>query len=260
MASRADGLQDLEVASGYNSADADLVSSFYVPCLEVATKYDRAVGYFRSSVYLLVGVALSDFALRAGRMRLVCSPSLNERDLETMRNVISQPKVIDESLLAEIEGILRQPDNRPVVELLATLIRFGALEIRIAFRPGQAGIYHEKLGIFQTEADQLSFTGSSNETFLAWDVDGNHEGFETFGSWDAGDGRRRKTRIQSSRTRFGVDLKPCPPSSRSGLGARAPELPHSEREGWACSSRWVASSAWASEYARDAVAARGSKG
>ena len=69
-------LQELGPAFSYNSSEADLVGDFYVPCLEVADSYDRAVGYFRSSVYQLVGVALSGFALNGGHMRLVCSPGL----------------------------------------------------------------------------------------------------------------------------------------------------------------------------------------
>ena len=193
---RLSNLQDLDIALGYNSADADLVSVFYVPCLDVATRYDRAVGYFRSSVYHLVGVALSDFALRGGRMRLVCSPSLERHDLDTMlhvnleRSAASQDEVVSRRVATEIEEVLRHPENVPVVELLATLLRFDALDVRIAYRPSQTGIFHEKLGIFYSVDDQLSFTGSSNETFLAWDVEGNHEGFETFGSWDSRDSRR----------------------------------------------------------------------
>ena len=182
-------MEGLGLALGYNSGEADLVSDFYLPCLEVAERYDRAVGYFRSSIYHLVGVALSDFALRGGRMRLICSPGFTPADRASLEEVTSDGAV-SESLKREIEGILEHPENMPVLQLLATLIAYGALEIRISYRPHQVGIFHEKLGVFFSGSDVLSFAGSTNETFMAWDPSGNHEGFETFGSWDSGDARR----------------------------------------------------------------------
>jgi hypothetical protein len=60
------------------------VRDFYVPCLLNSTHYDRAVGYFRSSIYALVGEAMIEFADRGGRMRLVCSPDLEAEDIESI--------------------------------------------------------------------------------------------------------------------------------------------------------------------------------
>lgn len=185
----AESLEELGLALGYNSAEADLVSDFYLPCLEIATRYDRAVGYFRSSIYLLVGVALSDFALRGGQMRLICSPGFTAADRSALETASSE-EVASEAVRREIEGILSRPENLPVLELLATLVAYGSLHVQVSYRPKQIGIFHEKLGIFFTAKDQLSFTGSTNETFMAWDPGGNHEGFETFGTWDPADVRR----------------------------------------------------------------------
>lgn len=52
-------MEGLGLALGYNSGEADLISDFYLPCLEVAEKYDRAVGYFRSSTHLSMRSRLS---------------------------------------------------------------------------------------------------------------------------------------------------------------------------------------------------------
>jgi superfamily II DNA or RNA helicase len=188
-------LQELSPAFSYNSSEMDLVASFYVPCLEVSGAYDRAVGYFRSSIYQLIGIALSSFALNGGHMRLICSPGLTREDREVIDTVEVPEDIIARAIQRELDQLLRYPDNLSCLELLATLISCGALEIKIAYRPNEYGIFHEKIGIFHSPVDQLSFTGSANETFMAWDPKGNHEGFETFGSWDDTDRRRVERHI-----------------------------------------------------------------
>jgi superfamily II DNA or RNA helicase len=58
------------------------------------------------------------------------------------------------------------------------------LDLRVAFRPGVAGIYHDKVGIFaDDEGDRVSFDGSANESWSAWSEGGNHEAFHAFASW-----------------------------------------------------------------------------
>ena len=71
-----DDLSTLDLQLSYSSGQSDLLRDFYLPCLSRAVKYDRAAGFFRSSVFNLVGIVLSDFALRGGKMRLICSPPL----------------------------------------------------------------------------------------------------------------------------------------------------------------------------------------
>jgi len=77
-------LSDLELAGGYSTGTADLVKDFYVPCLDEAFRYDRAVGYFRSSLFILIGVAFSNYARRGGLIRLVCSPNLDPEDAKAV--------------------------------------------------------------------------------------------------------------------------------------------------------------------------------
>jgi superfamily II DNA or RNA helicase len=190
-------LEDLNIGLGYNSAATDLVSEFYVPCLDIANRYDRAVGFFRSTVYHLVGVALSDFALRGGKMRLVCSPSLTPQDRLVLHHASRQTAVdASGSLEGELQELSRHPENEAVLALLAAFLRHAVLEVRIAYRPEEAGIFHEKLGIFRSPYDTVTFTGSANETYLAWAPSGNHEGIEAFGSWDPSDDRRVRRHIE----------------------------------------------------------------
>lgn len=179
------GLDSLALDFEYASSRGDLIDEFYVPCLSIAERYDRAAGYFRSSLFVMVGVAISDFALRGGRMRLVCSPQLSERDRAGIEQGITWRDHLNVALVEELQRMLEVPDNRPVVELLATLVGMGTLEIRIAYKPGEVGIFHDKLGIFEDRiGHRVTFRGSSNETYSAWNREMNHEGFEVFQSWD----------------------------------------------------------------------------
>ena len=52
--------------------------------------------------------------------------------------------------------------------MLGTLIAQDILELRIAFRLTERGIFHDKVGIFTDEDDdRVAFTGSANETWSA---------------------------------------------------------------------------------------------
>jgi len=174
------GFRSLRLKRRYGAGD-DPLEEFYGPALAIASEYDRAVGYFRGTLLAIAGVALGGFAQRGGSMRLVCSPSLRAEDL----NAAVEPERELEGLLqAEIERIVQDPENQPLMKLLAALVSLGHLEIRIAAKPGGHGIYHEKVGILGDRAGNLvSFEGSSNETWAAWDRTANAEGFAVFASW-----------------------------------------------------------------------------
>ncbi len=64
------------------------------------------------------------------------------------------------------------------------MIAVGALDVRIAVRPDDQGIYHEKLGIFADDfGNKVSFLGSANETWKGWHERGNLEAIEVFCNW-----------------------------------------------------------------------------
>jgi superfamily II DNA or RNA helicase len=174
----------------------DLIRAFYVPCLSAATSYDRAVGYFRSSILLLASRAIADFAVRGGKIRLVCSPELDPRDIEGLSRGYESRTQLGEALNRIIDLAIRDSEARGLIEFLATLVAVDALTLKIAFRPGAAGIFHDKIGIFtDSEHNQVSFRGSLNETFNGWHATGNHESFDVFCSWTL-DGVRVAEHVQ----------------------------------------------------------------
>lgn len=188
-------LSDTAMGLGYASGDDDLVRDFYVPCLAAASSYSRAVGYFRSTLYVLVGLAFSDFAKRGGKVRLVCSPHLSPEDINALDAAYEERDVIGLRTLEEVRLMLADATARPVTEFLATLVAAGVLDLRIAYKPSKSGIFHQKLGVFEDAAgNRISFNGSANETYSAWDVDSNSESFEVFRSWQGGNEGERVAR------------------------------------------------------------------
>ena len=222
-------LNDLHPKRRYGGGRDNLLTDFYTPCLAAATRYDRAVGYFRATLLAIAGMAFGDFAARGGRARVVCSPSLNEEDARAVIKGTQQRGDIDSSLKRELESLVSDPRNRPFLAFLGALVALGVVEIKVARRTGASGIYHEKIGIFgDSVGNTLSFEGSSNETWSAWDPSGNVEGFSVFASWRSAD---QAAYTQNHRDYFktlwnneipDLDVMPLPQAVQDELVSYAP--------------------------------------
>jgi superfamily II DNA or RNA helicase len=182
------GLAAIELQTEYRTGEADLIRDFFRPCLSSANGYDRAVGFFRSSVFTLTGEEVLEFARKGGTIRLVCSPSLTEEDFNALSSGYERrADIVASAVGREVDSLLGSVDLRFGAETLATFIVLGVVEIRIAIRPQGCGIYHEKIGIFSDEfGNYVSFRGSSNESWAGWHERGNLESFDVFCSWRAG--------------------------------------------------------------------------
>ena len=178
----------LDLTTEYRSLKEDPVREFYRPCLLNAISYKRAVGYFRSTVYNVIGASLIEFARRGGRAELICSPELSEEDIDSIAlGYARKSKVVGDSLFQQIEELLAAEETGFNTRVLATLVSVGALEIKIAVRADRKGLYHEKIGVFSDGiGNTVSFKGSANETWSGWHRQGNFESIEVFCSWRGG--------------------------------------------------------------------------
>lgn len=160
-------LSELNLQTRYRSREDDLLGDFYLPCLRRAVAYDRAVGYFTSGALSLAAPALPPFVEAGGRMRLVVSPQLTERDAEAM---LAGHEAREEAVAAALDRELTRSLPDPVAETLSCLswlIAKGRLEVRVALlaEETQPGIYHEKIGVFRDAAGtRVAFQGSANES------------------------------------------------------------------------------------------------
>lgn len=179
------GLASLTLQTEYRTGSSDPIKGLYIPCLSQSILYKRAVGYFRSSVYLIAGAAIIDFAQRGGKIKLICSPELDADDIETIRaGYLERTEVASDRIIDEIDRLIADPSTKYQIRVLATLVAVGSLEIQIAIREPSQGLYHEKIGVFIDEAhNRVSFIGSANESWSGWHPQGNFESIEVFCSW-----------------------------------------------------------------------------
>jgi superfamily II DNA or RNA helicase len=183
----------LDFAPDYSTSGSGLLNEFLIPALENAISYDRAAGYFASSVLALVPIALSDFALRGGKIRLLCSPNLSEEDalalLDLPRDL--QPSPVEIAALALKELLAASPIQSAAARCLRALLDAGVMEIKFATPRYGGGLFHDKMGIFSdVRDDRIVFVGSANETAAAWSGHMNHEQIVVFREWRPEDSAR----------------------------------------------------------------------
>ncbi len=185
-----DQLSDLPLKTNYRKGEDDIAKDFYLPCMARASRYDRAVGFFSSAIYVIAWPVLKDFVQRGGTMRLICSPVLTDEDVEAISDGYSARKA-DEAAAAlakQIRDMLDTPYLYKPTKVLASLVAIGVIDIRIAFMPRASHhrrIFHEKLGLFRDNlGNVVDFKGSMNETWAGLSADGNLESIDVFLSWE----------------------------------------------------------------------------
>lgn len=181
-------LSVLNLVTEYRSLKENPVREFYRPCLLNSISYRRAVGYFRSTVYSVIGTSVVEFARRGGRTKLICSPELSGDDINSIAlGYARRSEVIRDQLFQEIEKLMADDEAVFNTRVLATLISVEALELKVAVRADGKGMYHEKMGVFADGIGNIvSFKGSTNETWSGWHPQGNFESIEVFCSWRGG--------------------------------------------------------------------------
>lgn len=180
-------LRDLDIQDEYRSDRYDLIRDFYIPCLENATVYKRAVGFFSSTSMAAAAKGLTALIRSGGKMQLVASPCLSQDDAEAIAKGLRQrEEVIASAILRELNREFEQIVTDRLA-CLAWLLGQGLLEIKLAVANNisQQGIYHEKLGIFADASENIAaFTSSANESSSAL-ID-NFECIDVFCSWRSG--------------------------------------------------------------------------
>ena len=164
---------DLDLKYKYRSANDQIYLDFYKKCLESATRYDRAVGYFTSSSLSVLANGLDVFLERNGMIRIISNPYLTKEDVDAIEfGYKAKEDVIVECLLRPFQ-LNQQTIEHDAFNTLAWLIYKDKLQIKIAFTKNNS-LYHEKFGIFYDWlGNKIAFSGSANET-----VGGIRDNFE----------------------------------------------------------------------------------
>lgn len=196
------GLEGLK--DHYRSGVDVLADDFFAPCLERALLYRRAAGYFSSSALLTWASALPRLISETSlSIQLIASPELGAQDIAVLRELADETKrdsyrqMVADRMLEEVILLAERPDAEGVrAKLFAWLVANDKLEIRFAFAGHMegAGIFHEKIGVFDFPAGQkVAFTGSANETFGGHQR--NYESIDVYRSWVDGEAARIRTKI-----------------------------------------------------------------
>ena len=179
---------DSEIKSEYRSLIDNVVQDFYIPLLKEADSYKRAVGFFSSTALIEISKGIGSMAERGGHIKIVASPYLSDEDLAAIKNGYEErEKIIEGALLRSLSDEHSDYYSMQRLNLLASLIADGILDIRIAYTEDKNGIgmYHEKMGIIEDpEGNRIAFSGSMNESLTAMAV--NYETIDVFCNWREG--------------------------------------------------------------------------
>lgn len=159
-------IKDIPIKNEYRSLIDDVVKDFYVPLLENSVLYQRAVGFFSSSALTMIAKGVEGLVRNNGKIQVIASPKLSISDIEEIRKGYEVRKVIENSLIRELNNI----DSSSEIEKLsfiARLVADGVLDIKIAFltTKNEIAMYHEKMGLITDEkGNTVAFSGSMNES------------------------------------------------------------------------------------------------
>jgi len=204
------GLRTLPIKNEYRSLIDKVAQDFYIPLLNEAVSYKRAVGFFSSSALVEISKGISGLVKNGGTIQLVASPYLSNEDIQAIeKGYEMREQIIERALIRDLHN-----EDDPIrlgrLNLLANLIADGVLDIRIAFTVDEKGIgmYHEKMGIIEdSNGDKVAFAGSMNESATAMAL--NYEAIDVFCEWD---NDKEKDRVAAKVNAFHAIWNDCEPN------------------------------------------------
>lgn len=176
-------LNKLKLKPIYRTHKDSIAQDFYIPCFSESIFLYRAAGFFSLHSLALTIDGLIRFIRKGGKINLICSPDISQKDAELIDACVSLDKDhITKSLLESIVGVQLTDEELFQLDIICNMLSEGILTIKIAYQP--LGIFHEKFGIFIDEADGLVyFNGSMNETRRA--LVQNQESISVNCSWES---------------------------------------------------------------------------
>lgn len=144
----------------FSSRRKRLDRSFLANRLKGAKSYKRIAGYFRSSIFELVGEEIADIP----HVQIVCNSELDAADVVVSKHVRETAlKERWNEAPAEVEALLHRDRYRRLYDLLSS----GRVEIRVV--PKDRVFVHGKAGVIEmADGSKTCFLGSINETKSAF--------------------------------------------------------------------------------------------
>lgn len=189
-----DSLVALHLDADYRTDRARIGRDLVAQLLLGSHTYDRAAGFFSSSVFRILSRELVAFFKKGGVMRLVCSPRLEAGDLSMLTRAVFERAVV-RALWTDVEEAFRSQKWSAV---LGFLVATDQLKMRVAVPKeplSSRRLYHEKIALFRDqEGNLVAISGSANES--AAGLAENFERVDVFPSWTSDSDKKRGWRIQ----------------------------------------------------------------
>jgi superfamily II DNA or RNA helicase len=145
----------------FSSRFGRLSHAFLKDRLQDAREYRRVAGYFRSSIFELVGEEIAGIDW----VQIVCNSELDPRDIRTSR--LAREMALKEKW-NEGTGPIDSLLDRPRYQKLYELLKGGKVEVRVV-SAADAPFLHGKAGVIvQWDGTSSAFIGSMNETRQGW--------------------------------------------------------------------------------------------
>ncbi len=141
----------------FSSRRQPLDQAFLAQKLRGANSYKRIAGYFRSSIFELVGEEIEAIE----RVQIVCNSDLDPADIKVSRHAreTALKERWNSESPAEIEALL----HKERYQRLHALLTSGKVEVRVV--PRDIVFVHGKAGVIERpDGTKTSFLGSANET------------------------------------------------------------------------------------------------
>ena len=155
------GMDSLPLLRRFSSRHGRLSHVFLKDRLQNASAYRRIAGYFRSSIFELVGEEIAG----VDRVQIVCNSDLDARDIKTSR--LAREMALKEKWnegTDPIDSLL----HRIRYQQLYQLLKGGKVEVRVV-SAADAPFLHGKAGVIvQRDGTSSAFLGSLNETREGW--------------------------------------------------------------------------------------------
>ena len=174
--------RELPLQHSYISCgETNIANAFLNPVLGHTKLYKRSVGFFSSSVFILIKEGIVKLAHNRGEVRLIASPHLSEDDIQAIQmGYCKREQIICDSFTRGFMEELNELQEEELF-LLIDLIATSFLDIKIAVSKTN-GIYHDKLGILEdADGNKIAFYGSSNSSLNGYQ--NNYEKIRIARSW-----------------------------------------------------------------------------
>lgn len=193
--------RSLDLKIIYDNVNDKIFEDLFNPLLTRSITYKRGVGYFTSSWLEMCTEGLLKMAEKQGKITLVTSPHLSEKDWDAFRlgNEARKNNIVFQTLTKQVEKLKNNMQNSKLI-LLAWLIADGLLEVKIAVPKNNRGDFHDKFAIFEDiNGDKVALHGSLNDSNQA---SFNGEGVSVFRSWIPG----QEVFVEGHEARFNQSL------------------------------------------------------